>query len=316
MLGTRVRDMAQSPVGGIIDTCQIHLTISERAAVLARLRAVMRREHIDAVLIPSADPHLSEYLPGRWKGREWLSGFTGSVGAFIATADFAGVWTDARYWDQAEAELAGSDVALMKIPSGASLLYIDWLAANLQPGQTVAVDARVLGLSTARLLAEALAARGIALRTDLDLLDEVWSERPALPPEPVFEHAAPHASASRADKLAEVRAAMAQAGRQPPLHLHPRRHRLAVQPARRRRQLQPGVPGARADRAAARDAVRRPTPRCRPTWPSACAPTASTWRRTTRPKPRWPNWAPKKCCWSTRAASPPACAPRCRPTSR
>lgn len=187
-------------------------TISERAEVLDRLRAVMLREHIDAVQIPSADPHLSEYLPGRWKGREWLSGFTGSVGAFIATAGFAGVWTDARYWDQAEAELAGSAVQLMKIPSGASLLYIDWLAANLQPGQTVAVDARVLGLSTARVLAEALAARGIVLRTDLDLLDEVWSERPTLPLEPVFEHAAPHATVSRAAKLAEVRAAMAQAG--------------------------------------------------------------------------------------------------------
>jgi Xaa-Pro aminopeptidase len=172
----------------------------------------MRREGIDAVLIPSADPHLSEYLPGRWKGREWLSGFTGSVGAFIATADFAGVWTDARYWDQAEAELAGSEVALMKIPSGASLLYVDWLAANLKPGQAVAVDARVLGLSTARLLAEALEARGVKLRTDLDLLDEVWAARPALPQEAVFEHGAPHASMSRAEKLAEVRAAMAQLG--------------------------------------------------------------------------------------------------------
>ena len=83
------------------------------------------------VVVPSADPHLSEYLPGHWKGREWLSGFTGSVGTFIATADFAGVWTDARYWTQAETELAGSGVALMKIPSGASLLHIDWLAANL-----------------------------------------------------------------------------------------------------------------------------------------------------------------------------------------
>ena len=72
-------------------------TTSERAAALAQLRAVMQREHIDAILVPSADPHLSEYLPGRWQGREWLSGFTGSVGAFIATAAFAGVWTDARY---------------------------------------------------------------------------------------------------------------------------------------------------------------------------------------------------------------------------
>lgn len=180
--------------------------------MLDQLREVMRRERIDAVLIPSADPHLSEYLPGRWKGREWLSGFTGSVGAFIATNDFAGVWTDARYWDQAEVELAGSAVSLMKIPSGASLLYIDWLAANLRSGQTVAVDARVLGLSTARLLADALGARGIKLRTDVDLLDEVWTDRPALPLELVFEHTAPHAVASRADKLAQVRAEMAKLG--------------------------------------------------------------------------------------------------------
>lgn len=187
-------------------------TITARAARLAQLRAAMARHHIDAVVVPSADPHLSEYLPGRWKGREWLSGFSGSVGTFVATADSAGVWTDGRYWQQAEAELAGSAVQLMKIPSGASLLHIDWLAANLKPGQTVAVDARVLGLSTARLLAGALEARGVALRTDLDLLDEVWRDRPSLPPDPVFEHAAPYAAMSRAAKLADTRAAMAALG--------------------------------------------------------------------------------------------------------
>lgn len=183
-----------------------------RAEHLEQVRAAMHRHRIDAFIVPSADPHLSEYLPGRWKGREWLSGFTGSVGTFIATADFAGVWTDARYWTQAEAELAGSEVRLMKIPSGASLLHIDWLAANLVAGQSVAVDANVLGLSTARLLAEALGARGIVLRTDIDLLGEVWSARPGLPDAPVFEHAAPFATMSRAAKLLETRAAMAKLG--------------------------------------------------------------------------------------------------------
>jgi Xaa-Pro aminopeptidase len=183
-----------------------------RAGRIAALRAAMARHQIDAFIVPSSDPHLSEYLPGRWKGREWLSGFTGSVGTFIATADMAGVWTDGRYWTQAEAELAGSAVQLMKIPSGASLLHIDWLAANLKPGQTVAVDARVLGLAVQRLLADALTARGIKLRTDLDLLDEVWTDRPALPPEAVFEHTAPHAVTSRADKLAATRAAMRALG--------------------------------------------------------------------------------------------------------
>ncbi len=187
-------------------------TRQANAERLARLRAAMARHGIDAFIVPSSDPHLSEYLPGHWKGREWLSGFTGSVGTFIATAGFAGVWTDGRYWTQAEAELAGTGVELMKIPSGASLQHIDWLAGNLRAGQTVAVDARVLGLATARLLREALDARGVTLRTDLDLLDEVWNDRPPLPSDPVFEHEPPFATMARADKLAATRAAMAGLG--------------------------------------------------------------------------------------------------------
>jgi Xaa-Pro aminopeptidase len=189
-----------------------HDTTGLRADRLAQLRAAMARHQIDAFIVPSADPHLSEYLPGRWQGRAWLSGFTGSVGTFIATADHAGVWTDGRYYTQAEAELAGTGIQLMKIPSGASLLHIDWLAENMAPGQTVAVDARVLGLAVARLLTDALTARGVKLRTDIDLLDEIWRERPALPPEAVFEHEAPHATLSRADKLHATRNAMAKLG--------------------------------------------------------------------------------------------------------
>ena len=172
----------------------------------------MARAGIDAYVVPSSDPHLSEYLPGHWKGREWLSGFTGSVGTFIATAGFAGVWTDGRYWTQAETELAGTEVQLMKIPGAASQLHVDWLAANLAAGQTVAVDARVLGLAGARLLQDALTAKNIRLRLDVDLLDEVWSERPGLPTDPVFEHLPPYATMARADKLAATRAAMEHHG--------------------------------------------------------------------------------------------------------
>jgi Xaa-Pro aminopeptidase len=182
------------------------------AARVAQLRAAMARHGIDAVVVPSSDPHLSEYLPAHWKGREWLSGFTGSVGTFIATADFAGVWTDGRYTTQAGAELAGTGITPMRIPSGASLLYIDWLADHLDPGQVVAVDARVLGLAVARQLEQTLGARGIRLRTDVDLLDAVWLERPGLPPEPVFEHAAPYAVVDCAEKLHALRNAMAKLG--------------------------------------------------------------------------------------------------------
>ena len=193
-------------------TTNLTTNSQERSTRLSALRAAMQREQIDALIVPSADPHLSEYLPGRWKGREWLSGFTGSVGTFIATADFAGVWTDNRYWTQAETELAGSDITLMKTTSGASVQHIDWLAANIARGQSVAVDARVLGLATARLLAEALAGAGITLRTDIDLLEAVWEERPGLPAETVYEHAEPYAIIDRVGKLAALREALAAQG--------------------------------------------------------------------------------------------------------
>jgi Xaa-Pro aminopeptidase len=181
---------------------------------LALLRTAMHQQQIDALMVPSADPHLSEYLPERWQGREWLSGFTGSVGTFIITPDFAGVWTDARYWTQAEQQLAGTGIQLMKLTSGASVQYVDWLAANLKAGQTAAVDGAVLGLSIARLLEQGLAAAGVKLRTDIDLLQQIWAGRPPLPAAPVYEHLPPYASKTRVEKLAELRGAMQQLGAQ------------------------------------------------------------------------------------------------------
>ena len=128
----------------------------------------MRERGIDALVVPSSDPHLSEYLPARWQGRQWLSGFTGSSGTLVVTQDFAGVWTDARYWEQAEAELSGSDVVLVMAAAGAGLAYIGWLAVALKPGQTVAVDGCVLALSAGRALRDTLAAHGIGLRLRAD----------------------------------------------------------------------------------------------------------------------------------------------------
>ncbi|MGF6938772.1 Xaa-Pro aminopeptidase [Paraburkholderia sp. UCT70] len=182
---------------------------------LASLRAAMAREGIAAYLVPSADPHLSEYLPGRWQGRQWLSGFTGSAGTLIVTADFAGVWTDSRYWEQASAQLAGSGVELMKMTGGQlTTPHFEWLAQNVASGGTVGVDGAVLGVAAARALSAALNARGVQLRTDLDLFDVIWAQRPALPADAVFEHAAPQAGVTRADKLAQVRRAMVEKGAQ------------------------------------------------------------------------------------------------------
>ena len=179
-------------------------------ARLAALREALIRHDLAAVLVPSSDPHLSEYLPERWQGRVHFSGFTGSMGTLVVTRDRAAVFADSRYWTQAEAELAGTTVELVKIPTGAATHHIDWLTATLSPGQTLAVDAAVLGLAAAQMLAGALQRRGIGLRTDLDLMSEAWPERPGLPTAPVREHLAPHAAVPRAERLAAVRAGLAR----------------------------------------------------------------------------------------------------------
>jgi hypothetical protein len=107
---------------------------------IAHLREAMAEADVHAVLVPSADPHLSEYLPERWQAREWLSGFTGSMGTLVVAADTAVLFADSRYWTQAEAELAGTGIALEKIATGAALNHVDWLAPQVPPGATVAVD--------------------------------------------------------------------------------------------------------------------------------------------------------------------------------
>jgi Xaa-Pro aminopeptidase len=179
---------------------------------LDRLREALARRQVHAVLVPSSDPHLSEYLPGHWQSREWFSGFTGSMGTLVVTVDEAALFADSRYWVQAERELAGSGITLERIPTGLSAAHVDWLARRVPAGQVVAVDGQVLGLAAAQALKSALERAGVTLRTDTDVLNEVWPERAPLPAEAVYEHLAPHAGRNRADKLAEVRAAMARHG--------------------------------------------------------------------------------------------------------
>ena len=181
---------------------------------LRELRLAMQEQALDAYIVPSADPHVSEYLPTRWQGREYFSGFTGSVGTLVVTANFAGLWIDSRYWAQAEKELAQTSIQMMKINSAAATLHIDWLADNMQAGQVVGVDGDVLGLLTARLLQSSLEARSIRLDTTHDLIERAWQGRPALPQTPVYEHLAPFAVTSRKDKLELVRQQMRAKGTQ------------------------------------------------------------------------------------------------------
>ena len=179
---------------------------------IANAQSTLTKLGLAACLVPSSDPHLSEYLPARWQGREWLSGFTGSMGTLVVTQNRAALFADSRYWTQAEAELAHTGIELVKIDTGASTHHVQWLAQNTGHGKVVGVDGAVLGLAAAQQLRDTLAKVGATVRTDVDLFTHIWPERAALPQAPIYEHDAAFASAPRAAKLAQVRSAMAHVG--------------------------------------------------------------------------------------------------------
>ena len=184
-------------------------TIAQR---IEKLRTAMIDQGLHACLVPSSDPHLSEYLPERWQGRQWLSGFSGSMGTLVVTRKQAAIFADSRYWSQAEKELAGTGIALVKIPTGAATHFIEWIAGQLQSGESLAVDGQVLSLALAQMLGAAMQRAGINLRSDVDLVQAAWADRPGLPSAAVYEHLPPQAAVSRADKLALVRTQFKLAG--------------------------------------------------------------------------------------------------------
>ncbi|MBP6020143.1 MAG: aminopeptidase P family protein [Burkholderiaceae bacterium] len=172
------------------------------------LRATMLAQQVQACVVLSSDPHLSEYLPEHWQARQWLSGFDGSAGTLVVTADVAGLWTDSRYWEQAVTDLEGTGIVVMRAGAPDVLGPAAWLAANLPLNSSVAVDGRTLAVHTLRQWADPLAKQGLTLRHDLDLPGAVWEQRPALPQNPVYEHLPPFACRSRAENLAAIRVAM------------------------------------------------------------------------------------------------------------
>ncbi|MEO5845305.1 MAG: aminopeptidase P family protein [Caldimonas sp.] len=179
---------------------------------IERIQEALRDAGCAAVVVPSSDPHLSEYLPERWQARQWASGFTGSMATLIVATERAALFADSRYWVQAESQLGGSGIELVRIPTPLGAQYIEWLCANVARGSTVAVDGEVMGLTAARQLREALARSEIVLRSDLDVVAAAWPDRPAMPAAPVYEHTGREAPHARAGKLEQVRAAMRDIG--------------------------------------------------------------------------------------------------------
>ncbi|ACU07513.1 Xaa-Pro aminopeptidase [Flavobacteriaceae bacterium 3519-10] len=181
------------------------MTSSEK---ISALRQKMQQNNIDAFIVYSADPHMSEYLPEEWQERAWLSGFTGSAGFVVVTKDKAGLWTDGRYFVQAPKELQGSGIDLMKEGDEATPNYIDWIISEISQDGKVAVNALATSNTNWETLEQKLAVKNIEV-VDMPLLKEVWLERTLdKKKNPVFVHPLERAGKSVSDKLGDIRSKM------------------------------------------------------------------------------------------------------------
>lgn len=178
---------------------------------LEALREVMRREKLDAFIFPSTDPHNSEYVPDRWKGREWISGFNGSAGTAVVTMHSAAVWTDSRYFIAAADQLSGTEFQLMKLKIEGTPTISEWLGSELREVSSAQVG--VDGMCNSAASVEALVSDlrregGITVRTNLDPLDIVWTDRPQIPASKVEVQPIELAGETVASKLTRIRKAL------------------------------------------------------------------------------------------------------------
>lgn len=178
---------------------------------IEELRTVMKSEGIDAFVFPSTDPHNGEYVPEHWKGREFISGFNGSAGTAVVTMDDAALWTDSRYFLQAEEQLAGTRFRLMKLKIEGTPTISQWLGRKLAAngGTVVGIDGMVNSIGTVEALADELRAEGgITLRTNFDPLKVIWKDRPAIPSDMAIVHPQKYAGESAQSKIARIRQAL------------------------------------------------------------------------------------------------------------
>ena len=174
------------------------------------LRAILRNEGIQAFIIPSTDPHMSEYVAPHWQSREWISGFTGSAGTVVITLDDAGLWTDSRYFLQAAEQLKDSGIALYKemLPETPSIP--SFLKSKLHDGDCVGIDGSVFSTAEAHALKNDLAQAGISFKSIADPMNQLWSDRPPMPAALVFIHEMQCAGKSIEEKLSAIRREMAK----------------------------------------------------------------------------------------------------------
>jgi len=181
------------------------MTIFERVNAL---RSLMEEKEIHAYIITSSDPHMSEYVPEYWTARQWISGFTGSAGTVIITKDKAGLWTDSRYFLQAEKQLEGSGIQLFKMGVPGVLNQYEWLVSELEYETNIGFDGTCFSIAQTKELKNALADLSIHIYEDEDLINEIWNDRPSLPKQKIFEYPVEFAGQSRKEKLTTIREEM------------------------------------------------------------------------------------------------------------
>ncbi|WP_297272957.1 aminopeptidase P family protein [uncultured Bacteroides sp.] len=181
---------------------------------LEALRAWMQAEKADAFIIPSTDPHISEYVAPHWQSREWISGFTGSAGTVVVTHDKAGLWTDSRYFLQAAQQLEDTGIDLYKEMLPETPGISEFLCQELEAGNTVGIDGYVFSMLDARQLRKELANKQIELKSMADPMDSIWTDRPALPQAPACIYGTQYAGRTCREKLEDIRLEMKQAGAQ------------------------------------------------------------------------------------------------------
>ncbi|WP_444364969.1 aminopeptidase P family protein [Prevotella sp.] len=185
------------------------------AARLAALREEMRREHLSAFIFPSSDPHNSEYVPSRWEGRKWISGFDGSAGTAVVTLHSAALWTDSRYFLAAEEQLAGTEFQLMRERVEGTPSIAEWIATEIEGAESseIGVDGMCMTYAECSDLKTDLKHNGgITVRTNLDILDRIWTDRPSVPLNPVSIQPIEYAGESCHDKLGRIRSSLLRRG--------------------------------------------------------------------------------------------------------
>lgn len=177
---------------------------------IEKLREKMAELGITAYIIPSTDPHISEYVPQRWTSRTWISGFTGSAGTVVITDKIAGLWTDSRYFLQATHELEGSGIELFKVGLTGIEDYPDWIKSNLKSGDVLGFDGMVVQASFAKGIVAELKQNGVETSFGHDLIEQIWTDRPPIPENQIFVHELKYAGKSRVEKINDIRTKMKQ----------------------------------------------------------------------------------------------------------